>query len=351
MPSGSLRWPCRLDLRAGDLVEVRSRDEILSTLDGSGTLDGLLFMPEMLAYCGKRFTVSKRADKTCDTVKDSGLRRMTDTVHLSGTRCDGSAHSGCQAACLIFWKEAWLRPVSNAADHPSQRPSNAASSPGGAVTCTEQDLHAATRRKPEGNPPEEIYRCQNTDLREASTPLSPWSLSQYVRDIRSGNAKLGEILRAILWSVARYGRYHIPGYRVQIWLYHQIHRFIGGLPLLDVGGKLEKTPAGTLGLAPGELVQVKSLAEIRGTLNPSQRNRGLYFDLEMTPFCGGEFVVRSRVSRIINEKTGRLISLPGDCVILEGAACTGRYHGCCPRAIYPYWREIWLRRVSEPSRE
>jgi hypothetical protein len=33
---------------------------------------------------------------------------MTDTVHLSDLRCDGSAHAGCQAGCLLFWKEAWL---------------------------------------------------------------------------------------------------------------------------------------------------------------------------------------------------------------------------------------------------
>ncbi len=53
-----------LDLRAGDLVEVRSEDEILRTLDSRGTLDSLPFMPEMLPFCGKRFRVSKRADVT-----------------------------------------------------------------------------------------------------------------------------------------------------------------------------------------------------------------------------------------------------------------------------------------------
>ena len=36
-------------LRKGDLVEVRSEEEILRTLDADGKLDGLPFMPEMLA--------------------------------------------------------------------------------------------------------------------------------------------------------------------------------------------------------------------------------------------------------------------------------------------------------------
>ena len=36
-----------LNLRVGELVEVRSEDEILATLDVDGELEGLPFMPEM----------------------------------------------------------------------------------------------------------------------------------------------------------------------------------------------------------------------------------------------------------------------------------------------------------------
>src|SRR5271166_6099637 len=97
-------------LKAGDWVEVRSKHEILSTLDSDGRLDGMPFMPEMFAFCNKRFQVYKRAHKTCDTVFPVRGRRVSEAVHLD-TRCDGSAHGGCQASCLIFWKDAWLRPV------------------------------------------------------------------------------------------------------------------------------------------------------------------------------------------------------------------------------------------------
>ena len=55
-------------LHAGDWVEVRSKDEILRTLDKQGRLDGMPFMPQMFQYCGKRFEVYKRAHKTCDTI-------------------------------------------------------------------------------------------------------------------------------------------------------------------------------------------------------------------------------------------------------------------------------------------
>src|ERR1035438_3220535 len=100
----------RRKLSVGDWVEVRSKQEILKTLDVNGQLDGMPFMPEMLAFCGKRFQVYKRAHKTCDTVFPVRGRRVDQAVHLE-TRCDGQAHGGCQAGCLIFWKEAWLRRV------------------------------------------------------------------------------------------------------------------------------------------------------------------------------------------------------------------------------------------------
>ncbi len=103
------RIPAYLGLRAGDWVVVRSKEEILSTLDANGRLEELPFQPEMFAFCGRRMRVAKVAHKTCDNIKKTGGRRMENAVHLEGGRCDGSAHGGCQADCVFFWKESWLR--------------------------------------------------------------------------------------------------------------------------------------------------------------------------------------------------------------------------------------------------
>jgi len=43
----------------------------------------------------------------------------------------------------------------------------------------------------------------------------------------------------------------------------------------------------------------------------------------------------------------RLMKEP--CIILEGVVCNAEYAQCrlnCPRAIYSYWRELWLERVD-----
>jgi hypothetical protein len=47
-----------------------------------------------------------------------------------------------------------------------------------------------------------------------------------------------------------------------------------------------------------------------------------------------------------------MINISADCLILEGAVCSGERsvgRWFCPREIYPYWREAWLRRADEPT--
>ena len=102
-------------LRPGDTVRIRGLDEVLATLDDAGQLRHLPFMPEMLPYCGTSQRVFRRAHKTCDSVLSPAMRRMDGTVFLAGLRCDGSAHGGCQARCLFFWREEWLTPATGVA--------------------------------------------------------------------------------------------------------------------------------------------------------------------------------------------------------------------------------------------
>jgi len=86
----------------------------------------------------------------------------------------------------------------------------------------------------------------------------------------------------------------------------------------------------------------------QATLNDDLLNRGLGFDSEMSRFCGRTAKVARRVDRIIDEKTGKMLTMRNPCIVLEGVVCEGAYHASCPRAIPSYWREIWLERVEEP---
>lgn len=327
----------RQDIRVGDYVEVRSEEEILATLDDRGRLDALPFMPEMLKYCGQRFRVFKSAHKTCDTISTYRNRRMTNAVHLEGLRCDGTAHDGCQAACLLFWKTAWLKPV-RGLESKVERTGPSLKRDALGVRASQCDREALTRavRVKAGAPgsPDDLHNCQATELVRATTPLKWWDPRQYMRDLVSRNVGL--------WDFLRYGT--LAALKAGLRMHWRLGRF------LEIRGSAgDKTPTAQLDLRPGELVQVRSKKEIFRTLNRQGRNRGLAFDVEMTPYCGGTFRVHSRVERIINDKNGKMIHLPNGCIILDGVACGGclsRRRMFCPRAIYPYWREIWLKRVE-----
>ncbi len=341
MESEELRSDQKLRLRRGDRVRVRSRDEILSTLDERGRLDALPFMPEMLAFCGRTFEVSASAHKTCDTISQTGGRSMEAAVHLADLRCDGSAHGGCQAACLLFWKDAWLERVE--AD-----PDGGAATPAASVGS---DVLEAGTRQPDSTDDDLRYACQTTELVRATRHLLWWDVRQYVRDLTSGNVGPGELLNALYYRFTDRAM-RIVGYRFWRALYDRVQAMLGGLPFPRIEGRLTKTPRETLDLQPGEEVEVKALDEIVATLDRRNRNRGMAFDKEMAPFCGERHRVFQRVERIVDEASGRMVELPNDCIMLEGVVCRSRYSDrriACPRAIYSYWREGWLRRVDLSS--
>jgi hypothetical protein len=306
----------------GDKVVVRSASEILSTLDADGTLDGLPFMPEMLGWCGKSFRIQRRGDKTC--VDGHPIRRFpaNDVVVLEGPRCDGSGHSGCKHGCRIYWKQAWLRPI------------NAETTEIRSADGEIEKLRSRLKVKSD----ELRYFCQSTELLKSTEDFPP-ERHQRMRialtEIRNGD--IG-ILRA-LQLLARFLRQRVLKWlRGDNWL----------------RGPHKQTPMQSLNLQPGELVRVKSRAEIVKTLDHRMSNRGLGLCHEMMRCCGREAKVRYRVDRLINERTGvmreitdtvTLSDVRGHRSLAEECLCAGE-PGDCPRGELMYWREIWLERVN-----
>ena len=345
-------------IRAGEWVQVKSKNQILKTLDNSGQLERMPFMPEMFQYCGQRFRVFKRAHKTCDPPNGLEGRRVTNALHLADVRCDGQAHGGCQAGCLIFWKDAWLERVNDVVGPPpifeiaKSQPN--AKQCDTVIGCTEQEVWAGTLASGnETNPAEVMYVCQSTNLSKATHPLCWWDLRQYIEDYTSGNVRLSQILAAFLFFV--YSTIARGGFGVgsaMRWAYDCFQKLRGGVVYPIRVGEIQKgmrTPAAHLNLQIGELVRVKSYKEILATLNEISHNRGMYFDAEAVPFCGGAYEVLRRVEKIVDEKTGRMMNIKNDAIILKGVGCQARYAQCrrfCPRSIYVYWREIWLERVT-----
>ena len=346
--------PRTLNLKAGEWVEVRSRPEILSTLDKNGRMEELPFMPQMLEFCGQKLQVHKHVHKLCGVDRPAGSR-IQNAVNLEGVRCDGQAYGGCEMQCMILWKEAWLKRVdqseSGSTTHINDKPDNFTKTE--ILECSESDIWAGTQRKQSGAA-EPVYQCQATQLPYATRPLSPWEPSQFIEDYVSGNASVSKILSGLLFRA-----YHeflvISGLGVGSffrWIFDVFQFIRGGLSYPWHRGQVPKnsrTPTASLNLQIGEVVRVKDYKEILKTLDEERKNRGLHFHAELSIHCGKTFRVLQRPKKVMDENTGHLMVLKNDCIVLDGADCEGRYTNPlnCTRATYPWYREIWLERVPK----
>jgi hypothetical protein len=297
-------------LRPGEIVEVRSLPEILATLDERGCLDGLPFMPEMAAFCGHQFPVHRRVEKVWEYAHGTGMRRVRNAVLLQALRCDGQSHGGCQAACQLIWKEAWLK-----------RPWMDSPSTLGATG--QLDLGAHTHITVEGGL---RYICQMTEIQRASSQLRFRGLGHYWRDLRVGNIRLLPLV--VTFSVR---------------LFNWMHWRLRGGPVWPVlkPTNSDSSPYQNLGLQRGQMVRVKSKHAIEATLNHKSRNRGLEFGVDMLFYCGGSYRVAARIDRIVHEGTGELLLLKTPSILLEGVTGVG---GSIlnPQNEFYFWREIWL---------
>lgn len=298
--------------------------EILSTLDSEGTLDGLPIVPEMAAYCGHRYRVLQRIVQfSIDGAflpekPDSYVRhfRNNDVVTLELVRCSGANHGGCQRACAIFWKEAWLKKIGTSHELKESRNELSAAD-------VSNRLRAWKTTNDNGT-----YYCQSSELLKATLPLSGSErFRNCFRSVAAGNVSVfgmaGRLSRWLWWRL-----------RIRLFGEH-------------AKGKLTKTPSETLSLHAGELVEIKSLGEIIATLDVKGRNRGLHFSGDQRRFCGGRYRVLTRADNYIAEGTGEMKHFKST-VILEDVLCDSSYYafgGCC-RSDVLYWHEIWLKRVN-----
>lgn len=332
-----------LNYCAGDKVFVKNEADIYATLDNEACTDGMVFMPEMRQFCGKEFRIGKSAHKTCDTINNSGgLRLNGDSYHLEGMRCDGSAHGGCEAGCTYFFMAPWLT----------------REAPSAATALTpEQDATAklVDERvlKPKADGEQVVYNCQATNILNATEPMPPYSVGQYLKDIRSGNHSTGNLLRILSLAWFQWVLNKGKGYRFLLKGYNSFQKLRGGEPYPVYVGEIpkgERTPTAKLDLKPGEAVRILPIEELKKTLSTASVNRGMWFDPEMVKYCGNTYTVQSRVNRIINEKTGAMMDMKSPCILLDDvycrAECTPGRRGC-PRKVNTYWREVWLERADK----
>jgi hypothetical protein len=320
------RWLGAPAFIVGDAVRIRSFDEIALTLDPSGCLDGLPFMPEMAKFCGAVGTVFRCVDKVYDYGGKKDLRRLKDAVLVTGLRCDGGSHDGCQAGCYMLWKTAWL----TRADGPAASPTGRLN-PSNVIAANRTNVPFARTHNEAAELPDRQYMCQYTELVRASDKMGSWDPRQDLRPLIAGNltmAAFGLAMMTRLFNAA------------------QSLRGGTGYPPTKTSSRATSLSA-SLSLQPGEIVHVASPDKIFETLNATGRNFGLTFDKEMLKFCGLRYRVLRRVDKIIDDASGRMLRMKTPCIVLDATDSTGEYLRCCAQHDPAFWREAWLERVED----
>ena len=103
--------PKAQEFEVGEMVKIRSWDEIQSTLDSFKELKGCAFLPEMNQYCGKTERVLQVMERFLDE-RDYKVKKVRGIVLLEGVICRGTPVFGrCDRCCHLFWRAEWLEKV------------------------------------------------------------------------------------------------------------------------------------------------------------------------------------------------------------------------------------------------
>jgi len=306
------------DFVVGDWVEVKTWDDIRATLDATGCLEQLPFMPEMLAMCGRRAYVFRCMHRLFDYRKSRRMRHMDGAVLLTGTICNGSSHGGCEAACHTIWKAAWLRRVDREPDT------------------------ARLAAAPVNSPPHEVarilqmgtmgprYTCQLTQLHAASRPIGEWSPLNFLRPLVSGNVAPAAF--AIGWLTD---------------LFNDLQQQRGGIGFPSFTASAQESESrNEKPLLPGDQVVVRQSGEIRATLNDRLIHRGLGFEEDMLKYCGRQLYVQAEVKKLIDIVTGEMRTMKTPAYILRDVHFSGERQLFNAQYEPLFWRQAWLKRAG-----
>ena len=97
-----------LNLRPGELVRVKSKQEIVQTLDMHNKNRGMSFDAEMLKYCGRQARVLRRVERIIDERTGRMQYLKNPCIVLEDAICTSDYHRLCPRGIYAYWREIWL---------------------------------------------------------------------------------------------------------------------------------------------------------------------------------------------------------------------------------------------------
>jgi hypothetical protein len=100
-----------MHFQVGDMVRVRSMEDIQATLGSFNELKGCAFLDGMEQYCGTQQRIFKVMERFLDE-RDYKVKKTRGIMLLEEVYCQGTPVFGrCDRSCLLFWREEWLEKV------------------------------------------------------------------------------------------------------------------------------------------------------------------------------------------------------------------------------------------------
>ena len=116
IPEGQPTPTVALNLQPGELVRVKSHDEILKTLNTASKNRGMAWDAEMVPYCGKTYRVLARVTRIINEKTGEMQEMKTPCIILDSVVCQ-SRYSHCRMFCprsiYSYWREIWLERVAS----------------------------------------------------------------------------------------------------------------------------------------------------------------------------------------------------------------------------------------------
>jgi len=125
IPHGTKTPSAELHVRPGELVRIRTYQEILATLDENGLNRGMWFDAEMVPYSGKTYRVLDRVN-TIINEKTGKMQHLKNAcIMLEGVvclACYSKYRRFCPRSIYPYWREVWLERVQSKmpADEPKE---------------------------------------------------------------------------------------------------------------------------------------------------------------------------------------------------------------------------------------
>jgi hypothetical protein len=99
------------NLQPGDLVRIRSREEIEPTLNAKLLNRGMGFDAEMARFCGRTARVARRVDHIIDERDGHMVHMRNPCIVLEGIVCEGAYNVSCPRSIPPYWREVWLEKI------------------------------------------------------------------------------------------------------------------------------------------------------------------------------------------------------------------------------------------------